>query len=169
MSEQFIDDFPAPDDSPVSDVITGADAEAPYGRFKNGKPRKNPPKGVSAPRARQASSKAKGKTDYRPGLQGFAQIGAFITSFFSPLNAVAIQDHAPNIVEGAQTVADDNPAFAAKLDKVLAAGPWAALISPCVPLVVQILHNADRIPGSVVKQMGGRTKEEVIASLQDAA
>lgn len=167
MSE-IADDFPAPDETPVADVITGADPDAPFGRFKNGKPRKNPQKGVSAPRPRPAGSKAKGKTDYRPGLQGMAQIASFVTSFFSPLDAVAIQDHAPNIIEGAQVTADNDPSFAAKLDKVLSVGPWAALISPCVPLVIQILHNHDRVPGSAVKQMGGRTKEEVIAALQDA-
>jgi hypothetical protein len=157
------------DEAPVSEVITGADPEAPYGRFRNGNPRKTPPKTAKAPKAKSSRYQTKTKTDYRPGLQGFAQIGAFVTSFFSPIDAVAVQDHAPNIIEGAQVTADQHPAFAAKLDKVLAAGPWAALISPCVPLVVQILHNHGKIPGEAVKQMGGRTRDEVMADLMSQA
>lgn len=156
------------DDSPISDVITDATPDAPYGRFKNGKPRKNPPKGVSAPSAKRSTYKAKTKTDYRPGMMGMAQVATLVTSFFSPLDAIAVQDHAPNIVEGAQVTADNVPAFAAKLDKFLAAGPYAALLTPVVGLVVQILHNHDRVPGEAVKAMGGRTKEEVIAELSQA-
>lgn len=150
----------------VSDVFTNADAEAPYGRFKNGKPRKNPPKGVSAPKAKSSGYKSKTKTDYRPGFLGFAQMGAFVASFFSPLDAVAIADHAPRIADAVQVTADNDPKFAAAMDRILSAGPYAALISATVPMVIQILGNHDKVPGEVVKGMGGRSKEEVIAELQ---
>lgn len=153
----------------VSDVIVGADPEAPYGRFKNGKPRKNPPKGVSGPKAKAANYKSKAKTDYRPGFHGIAQISAFAVSFFSPLDAVAITDHAPGLAEAVQVTADNDPKFAAAMDRILSAGPYAALISAAMPMVVQILHNHDKIPGAAVKQMGGRTKEEIIAELQGQA
>jgi hypothetical protein len=156
------------DESPVSDVIVGADPEAPYGRFKNGKPRKNPPKGVSAPKAK-SGYKAKTKTDYRPGFLGLAQMGAFVASFFSPLDAVAVTDHAPNIAEAVQVTADNDPKFAAAMDRILATGPYAALLSATVPMFMQILHNHDKVPGEIVKSVGGRTKDEVISSLQAQA
>jgi hypothetical protein len=166
MSDPSIE--PMVDDSPISDVITGADAEAPYGRFKNGKPRKNPPKGVSAPRAK-SNYKAKTKTDYRPGFLGLAQMGAFVASFFSPLDAVAVTDHAPNIAEAVQVTADNDPKFAAAMDRILSTGPYAALIAAAVPMVVQILHNHDKVPGEIVKGMGGRTKDEVTRDLMTQA
>lgn len=152
----------------ISDVFTNADSEAPYGRFKNGKPRKNPPKGVSAPRAK-SGYKTKTKTDYRPGFLGIAQMGAFVAGFFSPHDAVAVMDHAPNIAEAVQVTADNDPKFAAAMDRILSAGPYAALISATVPMVMQILHNHGQVPGEIVKGMGGRTKDEVTRDLMSQA
>lgn len=149
----------------VSEVFTGSDPEAPYGRFKNGKPRKNPPKGVAAPKASRVS-KSRTKTDYRPGFLGLTQLGAFVAGFFSPLDAIAITDHSKNLAEAVQITADQDPKFAAMLDRVLSAGPYAALISATIPMAMQILHNHDKVPGEVVKGMGGRTKAEVIHDLQ---
>lgn len=164
MSESFPEDATPP----VQEVFSDADGDAPYGRFKNGKPRKNPPKGVSAPKASRAY-KSRTKTDYRPGFLGFAQVGAFVTSFFSPHNAVAVTDHAPNIAEAVQVTADNDPKFAAAMDRILSAGPYAALISAGVPLLVQILHNQGLVPAEVVKGMGGRTKDEVTRELMAQA
>lgn len=161
------EDFPSPEPSPLSEVIS--DSDAPYGRFKNGKPRKNPVGGgPSAPKGKRAYT-SKTKTDYRPGFLGIAQIGAFVTGFFSPLDAVAIQDHAQPLADAVQVTADNDPKFAAAMDRILSAGPYAALLSATVPLFVQIMHNHDMVPGEVVKSMGGRTKAEVIADLAQAA
>jgi hypothetical protein len=162
------EDFPAPELSPVSEVIAGSDAEAPYGRFANGKPRKNPPKGgPSAPRAKR-DYKARTKTDYRPGFLGITQIIAFGASFISPLDAVAVQDHAPKLADAVQVTADNDPKFAAAMDRILSAGPYAALFAATMPLVVQIMHNHDMVPAEVAKGMGGRSKEEIIADLTTA-
>lgn len=164
------EDFPVIEsDSVITEVIPGADPEAPFGRFKNGKPRKNPPKGVSAPKAKSGGYKSKTKTDYRPGFLGLAQMGAFVASFFSPLDAVAVTDHAPRIADAVQVTADNDPKFAAAMDRILSAGPYAALISAAVPMVVQILGNHDKVPGEIVKGMGGRTKDEVMADLMSQA
>jgi hypothetical protein len=96
---------------------------------------------------------------------GFAQLISFGVSFFSPLDAIAVTDHAGNIAEASQVTAENDPKFAAVLDRVLASGPYAALLSATVPMFVQILHNHDKVPGEAVKSMGGRTKEEVIRDL----
>jgi hypothetical protein len=160
---------PLPMDDEKTTIITGADSDAPYGRFKNGKPRKNPPKGVSAPRSK-STYKTKTKTDYRPGFLGLAQLGAFAAGFFSPLDAVSITDHAPNIAEAVQVTADNDPKFAAAMDRILSAGPYAALLSACIPLAIQIVHNhSDAVTVEMVKGMGGRSRDEIIAQLTQAA
>jgi hypothetical protein len=55
------------------------------------------------------------------------------------------------------------------MDRILSTGPYAALLGAAIPMVVQMLHNHDKVPGEIVKGMGGRTKDEVIGSLQQAA
>lgn len=169
IEDGFVEAPLFPEDT-VKSVITDADSEAPYGRFKNGKPRKNPPKGVAAPRAKSSGYRSKSKTDYRPGFLGLAQMGAFVASFFSPLDAVAVTDHAPRIADAVQVTADNDPKFAAAMDRILSAGPYAALISAVVPMAVQILHNHNEmITPEMVKGMGGRSRDEVIAELTQAA
>jgi hypothetical protein len=85
------------------------------------------------------------------------------------LDAVAVTDHAPNIAEAVQVTADNDPKFAAAMDRILSTGPYAALIAAAVPMVVQILHNHDKVPGEIVKGMGGRTKDEVTRDLMSQA
>lgn len=169
MSDTVVIESEPIQDIPVAEVYSGAEPDAPYGRFKNGKPRKNPPKSAGSAPGVKRQYKAKTKTDYRPGFLGLAQMGSFVASFFSPLDAVAVTDHAPRIAEAVQVTADNDPKFAAAMDRILSAGPYAALISACVPMVVQILGNHDKVPGEIVKGMGGRTKQEVLADLTQAA
>ena len=164
-----IDDGFVSGPEPTTEVFSGSDGDAPYGRFKNGKPRKNPPKGVASPK-RSREYKTRTKTDYRPGFIGIAQLAAFVTGFFSPVDAVAITDHAPAIGDGVQITADNDPKFAAAMDRVLSAGPYAALISSCMPMFVQIMHNHnDAITPEMVKSMGGRSREEVVQELMAKA
>lgn len=152
------------EESPVTTVYSDADSEAPFGRFKNGNPRKRPPKGVDAPRkTRQQKSRA--KPDYRDGIRGFAQIAAFAVNFFSPLDAVAITDHSENIANAAQITADNDPRFAAALDKILTVGPYGALLSASIGLFAQIGNNHDIIPDAVVVNMGGRPKSQLLREM----
>lgn len=169
MSEDFPAPTPIAEPKPLSEVFTNADPEAPYGRFANGKPRKNPPKGgPNAPKAKRSYT-AKTKTDYRPGFLGLSSIVAFGVGFFSPLDSVAVQDHAPKLADAVQVTADNDPKFATAMDRLLSAGPYAALFAAVMPLAVQIMHNHDLVPAEVVKGMGGRSKQEVIADLTQAA
>lgn len=166
MSVETIED--APPMPAVSDVFAGADADAPYGRFGNGKPRKSPPKGVPSPNKTRAQKPSKGQTDYRPGIRSFGQIGAFITSFFAPLDAVAIADHTEKIAEAAQITAQQEARFAAVLDKVLAVGPYSVMLTAALPLFVQVLHNHDMVPASVAENLGGRSKQSIIDELESS-
>lgn len=156
------------EDAPVTApdyVISDADPEAPYGRFQNGKPRKTPPKGTPSPGKKRASSAKSGAPDYRPALQGIAQITAFAVGFISPVNSYAIQMHAPAIVEEANTVAQHDMRFAAVLDKLAKSGPYGGLIMATIPLAVQLLHNAGRIPAQACIQMGGKSRERIEAEI----
>ena len=94
------------------------------------------------------------------GVKGFAQIGAGIALMFGKAtknsackaDAVTIASAADEIADAAVQVAHADPKFAAALDKVCAAGPYAALISVAVSVGTQCARNHKpdlKIPGTV--------------------
>lgn len=158
------------DAPPTTDyVIPDATPDAPYGFFKNGSPRKTPPKGVAGPRKQREEKLAKGATDYRPALMGLAQVGAFITSFFSPVQAWTISEHSKPISNAVNKTAQEDMRLAAVLDKLKTTGPYAEIIAATVPFAIQVLHNIGRLPAQAAIQMGGKSREQIEADLDRAA
>lgn len=146
------------EDTPVKvDRRTRAGRQAPGGRDAF--------KAVPTPRiagARPIGRPPKTKTDYRPGLEGLGQMAAFALSFKSPPDAAAVLMHTPDIAAALNDLAQQKPEVAAVLDKILAAGPYGAILSAVVPLVVQVLVNHGKVgPGL----MGTVSPEELLASV----
>jgi hypothetical protein len=94
------------------------------------------------------------------GVKGLAQVGAGITLLFAKAtgkdafkaDAVTIASSAGEIADACVQTAKADPKFAAALDKVCAAGPYAALISVMVGVGSQIARNHKpdlKIPGTV--------------------
>lgn len=157
----------APQPPPVREPV---DITAPYGRFKNGTPRKAPV--GSSKRTAKAPSAAKRPTsitDYRPGLLGLAQLGAMALSFKAPADAAAITYHAPPIAEALNDLAAERPEVAAVLDKILAAGPYGALIAAVLPLGLQLAHNHGLLGDGAIVQAGGMPKAEILRQLREQA
>lgn len=148
------------------------DPDAPYGRTKSGVPRRKPGPskgtrvGAAIPRAKRPSSGRKTGTDYRPGILGILQIPAFALGAAGQLNeslaldGAAISMHAPAIAEALNDLANDNPAVAAALDRILTAGPYGAIIGACLPLVFQIMANHERIPAGAARAGGALPRDE---------
>jgi hypothetical protein len=94
------------------------------------------------------------------GVQGLAQIGAGLAlmlgkatgSLAYQADAMTIAAHAPAIADACVQIAKSDAAFAARLDKICASGPYAALVSVGVSMGLQCLRNhkpAMQLPGTV--------------------
>lgn len=158
------------------------DADAPYGRKADGTPKRKPGPskgtrvGAAIPRVNRTtrtSTRAKQKTgtDYRPGILGILQIPAFALGAAGQLNeslaldGAALSMHAPGIAEALNDLANDNPAVAAALDRILSAGPYGAIIGACLPLAFQIAANHKKIPDAMAKSCGALPYDEFKATL----
>lgn len=106
-------------------------------------------------------------TDYTEGVTQLLQIPAAVLGVVGmqtksiPLVADAeiINQYAPHIGEAVNGLAQDRPEVAAALDRVLKAGPYAALIGAVVPMVTQLLANHGVLP---VGAMGTKSPEQVL-------
>lgn len=173
----FGPDFNVAHDAPGEDTGDGpADPEAPYGRNpKTGKPYRysaeerarraqvmnearwgKRPAAVKAPgRTSSSTSKAKsGRTDYRAGIEGLAQLVSFGVATFGrvtnkpafALDSLAIGLYAPGVAEAVDELAQQQAWLAAALDKALAVGPYGALLGVGIPLAMQLAANHGAIP-----------------------
>lgn len=144
------------------------DPEAPYGRNpKTGEPYKRSPDerarlaanlqgakrtrsvrqdgGRRTPRAQ--GSKASSKPGYAQTVLQLLQVPAFglqVASRFNPtlgLDALALTLHAPDIAEAVESVAYEQPAMAAVLERIGSVGPYGALGVAILPLMLQLAAN----------------------------
>lgn len=135
---------------------------------KDGSIRKRPgPAPGSAPAGgsvgpRTAAKGKKGAPDYRPGVLGLFQLPAAaltvagMKSDAAMADAVAIGIHAPGIANAVHDLATENASVANALDRLLKAGPYAALISAVLPLAFQIAANHNAIPMTVAGSLGAQ-------------
>ncbi len=112
------------------------------------------PKRGRPPKAEQARTTAKPGVvlddgQRAQGVKGIAQLGAGIALLFGKAtgkdafkaDAVTIVSSADEIADACVQTAKADPKFAAALDKVCAAGPYAALISVAVGVGSQVARN----------------------------
>ncbi len=152
------------------------DIQAPYGRKADGTPKKKPGPSRGAPLGgprrktptppRQTTRKT--SVDYSPGILGIAQaLSLPLTMSRSTLpDAWAIQNAAPGIASALNQLAQDRPEVAAMLDRILAAGPYGALIAAVIPMLVQIAANHRLIPQNLAMQLGAVAPEDIIEHLR---
>ena len=130
-----------------------APAEAP--KRKPGRP----PRSEQARTTSAAAATALDDKQRSQGVKGIAQIGAGITLLLGKAtgkdafkaDAVTIASAADEIADACIQTAHADPKFAAALDKVCAAGPYAALITVGVSVASQCARNHKpdlKIPGT---------------------
>lgn len=90
--------------------------------------------------------------DYTPGILGLVQLPAFMLGMLAPLNpalqldAAALLLHGPTVASAINSAAQQNETLAAMLDKILAIGPWGALLGALLPLALQLAANHGLVP-----------------------
>lgn len=139
-----------------------ADYSGRGARPKKCKDHKGKTSSASTPRKKKSYG-----TDYTKGVTELLSMPAAILGVVGsqtnniPLvaDAAVINAYAPKIGEAVNDLAQERPEVAAVLDKVLKAGPYAALMGAVVPMAIQILANHKVIPAGIA---GTMTAEQVL-------
>lgn len=155
------------------------DPDAPWGRTETGQPKRKPgpPKGrrTGAPPAPgrtppRAPARAQ-RPDYRQSVFGLIQMialplgiaGAQTGSVPLKADAAALALHAEPLADGVQIAAEQDPRMAAILDRLLKAGPYAALMVPTLALLAQLGVNHGLLPLGLLAQIGVMPPEVLIS------
>lgn len=166
------------------------DPQAPWGRKADGTPRAKPgrPAGtpdrsprtrtrrrvtVAGPKPKAAARPKKPTTpDYRPGINGILQVLAaplMVAGLKSPplaADAAALVHHAEPLADALQETAEQVPAFAAVLERVLQVGPYGALLAAVMPLGMQVAVNHGLLSAEVGNALGAQDPNDLLASLR---
>jgi hypothetical protein len=127
--------------------------------------------GQKAPKAGGAAKTlgSAGRTAAREeGLEGLGQIATaacIMTQNYA--DAGALDMHFAPLAHEIAVLAEDNEKVANIVDRITAIGPYAALLSAAMPLVIQILINHDRIKPEAAGMLGGKvmSKEALAAKV----
>lgn len=149
------DDTPSPDASgPICVVCDRVIVREPgkRGRVPKYHPECRPSNKSKATGTRR---KPKGTPDYREGIAGLLQMGAFALGLAAGdhnpallADSAAIANATPDIATALDALAQEKPEIAAVLDKVLAVGPYGVVLSTIFAPVIQIASNhGAKIPG----------------------
>jgi hypothetical protein len=143
------------------------------------KRRGRPPK---AERARVTTSKpetAKASPELdaerKDGVKGLVQIGAGLCMVMDSrvpdnniswrCDAVTLASNADGIADACAETAKHNASFAAALDKITQAGPYAALVGVMMSVGAQLARNHGV---KAAEMLGAEPPEKIIAALEDA-
>lgn len=184
-----------PDLSPEPVEVPEVDPDAPYGRNpKTGKAYRRSPEwraSVAAtlakgrqirasrgaaprpPSARKpAGKRPAAAVDYRPGVKGLLQVPAFALGVLGrrdpvyALDSAAVTLHADAIADAVHETAVADERVAAILDRVLAVGPYGALLGALLPLALQIAANHGAVRPS--PDLGVLGPDELVAAVTGA-
>lgn len=179
-------EFMAPTDDIPENGAPVEDEDAPYGRKADGTPKAKPgprgprtPKsptapGLSAPKPVKTSTPRKTRSapvavDYRPGVLGITQLIAAPLALAGRMNvafaydSLTISRYAPALAEAANNLAQQEPAVAAALDKVLQVGPYGEIIGVALVMAVQMAVNHGKVSPDAVAGMGIVKPEDLAA------
>lgn len=101
------------------------------------------------------------KKRYVEGISGIFQIVAAGVSMVDPVDGFCVAQQTPPIADAVADLAVERPEVAATLDRIMAVGPYGALIGAVLPLVVQIAHNHNKVPEPMARAMGAHPKRDI--------
>ena len=131
------------------------DPEAPYGRTKDGTPKKGPGGRPSKDKPRVAAPKAaQSKKDFTRELTGLVQLGWGILAPTSPADAAAVKLAGPGMVQAWNALAQENAQVAAGIQWLTSGSAYGAVVMATAPLILQVLANHGRISHERVAALG---------------
>jgi hypothetical protein len=128
-------------------------------------PRARVPRGPAKVAGRRPAPK-KQAVDYKAGVTSLFDLAAFGLQFTSPVDAATVSVYGPQIATAVNDLAQQKPELAKALDKILAAGPYGALIACVAPMVGQILANHGTLP---VGMLGSVSQDEIMLAAMERA
>lgn len=120
-------------------------------------------------RKRAAAGGSGQRARYADGVAGLLQVPAAVLAIVDPVDGYCVAQHTPHIAGAVADLAVERPEVAAALERVLAVGPYGALIGAVLPLAVQIMHNHGLLPESMATAMGATPRTEIERHLKVAA
>lgn len=168
-------------ESEIDDALKEyVDPEAPYGRFRNGNPRKRPAKNVAITVASPARKAPKPKKptqeapDYvaiaRANVQllgGLVGIAATATKRATlAMDSATLIVHAEPMAQGWGQAALDDARIARWLEKVGSIGTVSAALAPTIAVFAQIMVNHGRLPAGA---MGTLAPDALMARAEQLA
>lgn len=151
------------------DTVTGKPRATPR---RPGRPKSTTSTGTTTPPPRKRPGRpaaARATTpDYRSTVLGLVQLVAFPLAYVAPADSFALTHHAPPIADALHNLAVERPEVAAALDRLMAVGPYGALIGACVPLMVQLAHNHGLVTESQAVTLGAVPKRQIDELLSSA-
>lgn len=155
---------PGPAEPPKREV----DAEAPFGRTKDGKPKRGP--GGRPPRPEKPAEDKprvqeapKGSKDYREPLMGVMQLLWGVTAPVAPADAAAVKLATPGVVSAWNALAQENAAVAKGIEWLSTGSTIGAVVMATAPLVLQLAANHGRLPVDRFAGLGVRDPEQLAA------
>lgn len=169
-----------PDDDPAGAGALAVDPEAPWGRFKNGKPKKKPRASAApgrrvppSPRRTTRTTKTTTKAaaaagpDYEQmSLQGIREAVALgglaanaLKSTAIAADVVMVDLQAENIARISADFAEEEPRWGQALQRLTAVGKWSGPVSLAIAMGVQACVNHGLLPAGL---MGSRPPGELL-------
>jgi hypothetical protein len=177
VDRQFAQAMSAPADEPAAPPKR---QERPQTEGHSSPPRRGRPPKAERSRVAAAKEGPKGspQTDAQraEGVKGLVQLGAGLCLLMDSrtpdediswrADAVTLASSADALSAAVVETAKHNSSFAAALDKVTSAGPYAALVSVTLSIGAQIARNHGVKMGEA---LGAKAPEDVLAELAEAA
>jgi hypothetical protein len=169
---QKVDVPPVGDEQGFAETMTGAarvadgeqpempapprkDPEAPYGRTKDGKPKRGPGGRPSRDKPRVEKPKAaQSKRDFTEPLTGVVQLGWTVLAPTAPADAAALKLAGPGMVAAWNQLAQENATVARGIEWLTSGGSYGAVVVATVPFVLQLMANHGRLPAERVAALG---------------
>lgn len=143
---------------------------------RNNRPGNSGPSTATAPPAppRRSGPKPRSGVDYRPGLVGLFHVGAAPLlaqrrSVALQLDGMALLMIGHEMAEGFNHLAQLRPEVAAAAEKLIAVGPYGAIVAPFLKFGAQVAENHGWAPTQVTRALGAVSREEMEATIVQQA